>query len=173
MEKAGDIYLAGYKGWYSVRDEAFYAESETVRGADGVRLGPQGTPVEWTEEQTYFFRLSKYEKKLLKLYEQNPDFILPPERRNEIVSFVKGGLRPLDLPHDARLGHPRSRRAGTYYLCLGRCADELHHRRGIPQGPVEGLEGAGPPRFMSSARTLRASTRCTGPLSDVRENSLA
>ena len=97
MEKAGDIYLAGYQGWYSVRDEAFYAESETVLGANGIRLGPQGTPVEWTEEQTYFFRLSKYEKKLLKLYEENPDFILPPERRNEIVSFVKGGLQDLSI----------------------------------------------------------------------------
>ncbi len=97
MEKAGDIYLAGYKGWYSVRDEAFYAESETVLGANGIRLSPQGTPVEWTEEQTYFFRLSKYEKKLLRLYEENPEFILPPERRNEIVSFVKGGLQDLSI----------------------------------------------------------------------------
>lgn len=97
MEKAGDIYLAGYQGWYSVRDEAFYAESETVLGANGVRLGPQGTPVEWTEEQTYFFRLSKYEKKLLKLYEDQPDFILPPERRNEVVNFVKGGLQDLSI----------------------------------------------------------------------------
>jgi methionyl-tRNA synthetase len=97
MEKAGDIYLAGYRGWYSVRDEAFYAEGETVLGANGIRLGPQGTPVEWTEEQTYFFRLSKYEKKLLKHYEENPDFILPPERRNEIVSFVKGGLQDLSI----------------------------------------------------------------------------
>ncbi|MGA9763971.1 MAG: methionine--tRNA ligase [Rhodomicrobium sp.] len=97
MEKAGDIYLAGYQGWYSVRDEAFYAESETVLGANGVRLGPQGTPVEWTEEQTYFFRLSKYEKKLLKLYEEKPGFLLPAERRNEIVSFVKGGLQDLSI----------------------------------------------------------------------------
>lgn len=97
MEKAGDFYLAGYQGWYSVRDEAYYAESETVLSANGVRLGPQGTPVEWTEEQTYFFRLSKYEKKLLKLYEENPDFILPPERRNEIVSFVKRGLQDLSI----------------------------------------------------------------------------
>jgi methionyl-tRNA synthetase len=97
MEKAGDIYLAGYKGWYSVRDEAYYAENETVLGANGVRLGPQGTPVEWTEEQTYFFRLSKYQDKLLKLYEQNPDFLLPPERRNEIVSFVKRGLQDLSI----------------------------------------------------------------------------
>ena len=97
MEKAGDIYLAGYQGWYSVRDEAFYAESETVLGGNGVRLGPQGTPVEWTEEQTYFFRLSKYQKKLLKLYEENPDFILPPERRNEVVNFVKSGLQDLSI----------------------------------------------------------------------------
>ena len=97
MEKAGDIYLAGYQGWYSVRDEAYYAESETVLGANNVRLGPQGTPVEWTEEQTYFFRLSKYEKKLLKLYEEKPGFLLPAERRNEIVSFVKGGLQDLSI----------------------------------------------------------------------------
>jgi len=97
MEKAGDIYLSGYQGWYSVRDEAFYAESETVLGGNGVRLGPQGTPVEWTEEQTYFFRLSKYEKKLLKFYEENPGFIMPPERRNEVVSFVKGGLQDLSI----------------------------------------------------------------------------
>jgi methionyl-tRNA synthetase len=97
MEKAGDIYLDSYQGWYSVRDEAFYAESETALGANGVRLGPQGTPVEWTEEQTYFFRLSKYQKKLLKLYEDNPGFILPAERRNEIVSFVKGGLQDLSI----------------------------------------------------------------------------
>jgi methionyl-tRNA synthetase len=97
MEKAGDIYLDGYRGWYSVRDEAFYAESETVLGANGVRLGPQGTPVEWTEEQTYFFRLSKYQKKLLKLYEEHPDFILPAERRNEIVNFVKDGLQDLSI----------------------------------------------------------------------------
>ena len=97
MEKAGDIYLDGYQGWYSVRDEAFYAESETVLGANGVRLGPQGTPVEWTEEQTYFFRLSKYQDKLLKLYEDNPGFILPLERRNEVVSFVKRGLQDLSI----------------------------------------------------------------------------
>ncbi len=97
MEKAGDIYLGGYQGWYSVRDEAFYAESETVLGANNIRLGPQGTPVEWTEEQTYFFRLSKYEKKLLKLYEEKPEFLLPAERRNEIVSFVKGGLQDLSI----------------------------------------------------------------------------
>jgi len=93
----GDIYLDGYAGWYSVRDEAFYAESETTVGSDGIRIGPQGTPVEWTEEQTYFFRLSKYQDRLLELYESDPDFILPPERRNEVVSFVKGGLQDLSV----------------------------------------------------------------------------
>jgi methionyl-tRNA synthetase len=97
MEKVGDIYLSNYAGWYSVRDEAFYAEDETQVNEEGVRVGPLGTPVEWTEEATYFFRLSDYEGKLLAFYEANPDFILPPERRNEIVSFVKGGLQDLSI----------------------------------------------------------------------------
>jgi methionyl-tRNA synthetase len=97
MEKNGDIFLKAYAGWYSVRDEAFYNETETTVGDDGVRRGPQGTPVEWTEEETYFFRLSSYQDKLLAHYEANPDFILPPERRNEIVSFVKGGLEDLSI----------------------------------------------------------------------------
>jgi methionyl-tRNA synthetase len=97
MEKAGDIFLKNYGGWYSVRDEAYYNESETAVGDDDVRRGPQGTPVEWTEEETYFFKLSDYEDRLLKHYEQNPDFILPPERRNEVVSFVKGGLEDLSI----------------------------------------------------------------------------
>jgi methionyl-tRNA synthetase len=97
MADAGDIYLDSYAGWYSVRDEAFYAEDETRVREDGVRVGAQDTPVEWTEEQTYFFRLSAYQEKLLTHYEANPDFILPPERRNEIVSFVKSGLRDLSI----------------------------------------------------------------------------
>jgi len=97
MEAAGDIYLAGYAGWYSVRDEAFYAEGETTVRPDGVRIGPQGTPVEWTEEQTYFFRLAKYQERLLAHYDQNPDFILPPERRNEVVNFVRQGLEDLSI----------------------------------------------------------------------------
>jgi len=97
MEKAGDIFLKPYAGWYSVRDEAFYAEPETTVGDDGVRRGPQGTPVTWTEEETYFFRLSAYQDRLLKHYEACPDFILPKERRNEVVSFVKGGLEDLSI----------------------------------------------------------------------------
>ncbi|MEZ5853546.1 MAG: methionine--tRNA ligase [Hyphomicrobiaceae bacterium] len=97
MEAAGDIFVKPYAGWYSVRDEAFYAEGETRVGDDGVRIGPQGSPVEWTEEETYFFRLSAYQDKLLAHYEANPDFILPPERRNEVVSFVRGGLEDLSI----------------------------------------------------------------------------
>jgi methionyl-tRNA synthetase len=93
----GDIFLKKYAGWYSVRDEAFYTEKETTLGPDGVRLGGQGTPVEWFEEETYFFRLSAYQDKLLAHYEANPDFILPRERRNEVVSFVKGGLEDLSI----------------------------------------------------------------------------
>jgi len=97
MEKAGDIYLDTYAGWYSVRDEAFYDESETQLDANGVRLGPQGTPVEWTEERTYFFCLSAYQDRLLEHYEANPGFIGPETRRNEIVSFVKSGLQDLSI----------------------------------------------------------------------------
>ncbi len=99
MQRAqnGDIFLKKYAGWYSVRDEAFYAEKETTLGPDGVRLGPQGTPVEWFEEDTFFFRLSAYQDKLLAHYEEHPDFILPPERRNEVISFVKGGLEDLSV----------------------------------------------------------------------------
>jgi methionyl-tRNA synthetase len=80
-----------------VRDEAFYGESETTVGDDGIRRGPQGSPVEWTEEDTFFFRLSAYQDKLLEHYEKNPEFILPLERRNEVVSFVKGGLEDLSV----------------------------------------------------------------------------
>ena len=93
----GDIYPSTYAGWYSVRDEAFYDEAETKVGPDGVRVGGQGTPVEWVEEESYSFRLSAYQDKLLALYEANPDFIVPASRRNEIVSFVKGGLTDLSL----------------------------------------------------------------------------
>ena len=97
MAANGDIYLDSYAGWYSVRDEAYYAEDETTLGEDKVRRGPQGTPVEWVEEKSYFFRLSAYQDRLLALYEAQPDFIGPDTRRNEVVSFVKGGLRDLSV----------------------------------------------------------------------------
>src|SRR6201996_5868541 len=97
MQDNGDIYIDAYSGWYSVRDEAYYAEEETTVGEDNVRRGGQGTPVEWVEEKSYFFRLSAYQDKLLALYESQPDFIGPDSRRNEVVSFVRGGLKDLSI----------------------------------------------------------------------------
>jgi len=97
MERSGDIYLGKYEGWYSVRQEGYFDESETAVGPDGVRREPLGSPVEWTVEETFFFRLSAYQERLLAHYEANPDFILPPERRNEVISFVKGGLDDLSI----------------------------------------------------------------------------
>lgn len=97
MEAAGDLYLDRYEGWYSVRDEAFYDESELVEGEGGEKLSPQGTPVEWTAEETWFFRLSNYQDRLLALYRDNPDFIRPDSRRNEVLRFVEGGLKDLSV----------------------------------------------------------------------------
>ena len=97
MEANGDLYLDRYEGWYSVRDEAFYDEGELSAGEGGEKLSPQGTPVEWTKEETWFFRLSKYQDRLLALYRDNPDFIRPEGRRNEVVRFVEGGLKDLSV----------------------------------------------------------------------------
>src|SRR6202171_6279748 len=98
MEKNGDIYLDKYAGWYSVRDEAYYAEDETHVNEHGVRVATKtGTPVEWVEEESYFFRLSAYQQKLLDLFADVPDFVLPKERLNEVASFVKGGLQDLSI----------------------------------------------------------------------------
>lgn len=98
MNAAGDIYLDAYSGWYSVRDERFFTENETTLREDGVRIATEtGAPVTWTEEQTYFFRLSAYTERLLAHYEAHPEFIGPDARRNEIVSFVSGGLRDLSI----------------------------------------------------------------------------
>ncbi len=98
MEKNGDIYLSKYAGWYSVRDEAYYAEDETHLNEHKVRLATKtGTPVEWVEEESYFFKLSAYQQKLLDLYERDPQYVLPKERLNEVASFVKGGLQDLSI----------------------------------------------------------------------------
>ena len=97
MEANGDLYLDRYEGWYSVRDEAYYDESELVAGEGGAKLSPQGTPVEWTVEESWFFRLSNYADKLLALYHDHPQFIQPDSRRNEVLRFVEGGLRDLSV----------------------------------------------------------------------------
>ena len=97
MQANGDIYLDKYAGWYSVRDEAYYDESETRIDDKGQRVGLQGTPVEWVEEESYFFRLSAYQDKLLALYANDPNYVLPKERLNEVASFVRGGLKDLSI----------------------------------------------------------------------------
>ena len=97
MAAKGDIYLSKYSGWYSVRDEAYYAEDETEVREDRRFAVKTGTPVEWVEEESYFFKLSAYAEPLLRHYEQYPDFITPEHYRNEIVAFVKRGLNDLSV----------------------------------------------------------------------------
>ena len=97
MAERGDIYLGRYEGWYSVRDEAYYDEDELTTGEDGGKRSPQGTPVEWTVEESWFFRLSAYQERLLEHYRANPDFIRPEARRNEVLRFVEGGLSDLSI----------------------------------------------------------------------------
>jgi methionyl-tRNA synthetase len=97
MAAQGDIYLSKYAGWYSVRDEAYYDEGELTENAEGRKFAPTGTPVEWVEEESYFFRLSAYADRLLAHYEANPDFVTPEKYRNEIVAFVKRGLKDLSI----------------------------------------------------------------------------
>ncbi len=96
MEEAGDLYLDRYEGWYSVRDEAYYDESELVEGEGGNKLSPQGTPVEWTVEESWFFRLSKYQEPLLE-WLRTPGHVEPVSRRNEMIAFVEQGLRDLSV----------------------------------------------------------------------------
>jgi len=121
MERAGDIYLDKYAGWYSVRQEAYFDAGETTLDADGVRREPLGSPVEWTEEETYFFRLSAFADRLLEHYQTHPDFILPPERRNEVVSFVKGGLTDLSISRTSldwgiKVPTPADKRHGSEHV---------------------------------------------------------
>jgi methionyl-tRNA synthetase len=101
MAAKGDLYLGRYEGWYSVRDEAYYDDTELVAAEDAqgqpVRLSPQGTPVEWTVEESWFFRLSAYAQPLLDLYASNPEFVQPMRRLNEMRSFVAGGLSDLSV----------------------------------------------------------------------------
>jgi len=94
---AGAIYLDKYSGWYAVRDEAYYTEDELQDGPGGKKIAPSGAECEWVEEESYFFKLSDWGDKLLAFYDAHPDFILPQSRRNEVISFVKGGLRDLSV----------------------------------------------------------------------------
>ena len=97
MSANGDIYLSKYSGWYSVRDEAYFEESELSAGPEGTKLAPSGAPVTWVEEESYFFKLSAYADRLLAHYEANPDFVTPEKYRNEIAAFVTRGLTDLSI----------------------------------------------------------------------------
>ena len=97
LNENGDIYLDKYEGWYSISDETFYNEKDLLEQNDGSYKTITGGPVEWIEEESYFFKLSSYSEKLLRLYDENPDFILPKSRRNEVISFVKSGLKDLSV----------------------------------------------------------------------------
>ena len=101
LEANGQIRIGKYAGWYAVRDEAFYDESELTKGPAGEKLAPSGAPVEWVEEESYFFPLSEWQQPLLDFYDANPDFIGPKSRFNEIYSFVKGGLNDLSISRTA------------------------------------------------------------------------
>ncbi len=97
MAEAGDIFLSKYPGWYSVRDEAFFDEEELSEGPDGQYLAPSGAPVEWIEEESYYFKLSAYQDRLLAHYRAHPEFVVPEAYRNEIVAFVERGLTDLSI----------------------------------------------------------------------------
>ncbi len=97
LQAAGHIYLGGYEGWYAVRDEAFYDEAELTVRPDGTKLAPTGAPVEWVTEPSYFFRMSAFRDRLVAHIETNPDFIGPAARRNEVLSFLRGGLNDLSI----------------------------------------------------------------------------
>ena len=97
MLEKGDIYLGTYQGWYSVRDEAYFGEDELTDGPGEKKRAPTGAECEWVQEESYFFRLSEYQEKLLDHYEKNPDFIMPSGKRSEVIAFVKDGLRDLSI----------------------------------------------------------------------------
>ena len=101
LEKSDNIYLSKYSGWYSVSDEAYYNEDEIIDN-NGIKVATiSNSTVEWIEEESYFFRLSNWQESLLKYYEDNPDFVSPKSRKNEVISFVKSGLKDLSISRKA------------------------------------------------------------------------
>ena len=129
MAANGDIYLSKYSGWYSVRDEAYFDESELTDGPDGEKLAPSGAPVEWVEEESYFFRLSAIRRQTARALRRasrlrHAGKISERDRRLREARFV----RSLDQPRDVEMGRAGSRRPEARDVCLGRRADQLHHR---------------------------------------------
>ena len=163
MQARGDIYLSKYAGWYSVRDEAYYDESELTKTPDGAWQAPTGTPVEWVEEESYFFRLSAYQDRLLEHYAQHPAFIGPETRRNEIVSFVRGGLQDLSISRTTfDWGLPVPGRSEARDVCLDRRPQQLRHRPAASPTRRRSAGATGRPMSTSSARTSCASIRSIG-----------
>ena len=162
LQETGDIYLGSYAGWYAVRDEAFYDESELTTRADGVRVGPSGAPVEWVVEPSYFFKLSAWQDRLLAFYEANPDFIAPASRRNEVLGFVRGGLNDVSVSRTSfKWGVPvPSDPDHVMYVWL----DALTNYLSAIGWPGEGARpwGSGRPTCTWSARTSCGSMRSTG-----------
>ena len=97
LSKKDQIYLSKYSGWYSISDEAYYSNDEIIEDDGSKKAKVSGSSVEWMEEESYFFKLSSYENKLLDYYNKNPDFIQPESRKNEVISFVKQGLKDLSI----------------------------------------------------------------------------
>ncbi len=165
-EKNGDIYLDNYAGWYSVRQEAYFDEAETTVGDDGIRREPLGSPVEWVEEETYFFRLSAYQDKLLALYADVPDFVLPRERLNEVVSFVKGGLKDLSVSRttfDWGIKVPDAP-SHVMYVWMDALTNYIT-ASAIPMSKAMNSSVTGRPICTLPVRISCVSTRCTGPRS--------
>ncbi len=121
LEMNDDIYLSKYSGWYSVSDEAFYSEEEISEKNNIKICTASGSPVEWIEEESYFFRLSKWQEKLLEYYKLNPDFISPKSRKNEVISFVQSGLKDLSISRKAFSWGIKFQIILTCYLCLVGC----------------------------------------------------
>ena len=119
LEKKNEIYLSKYSGWYSVSDEAFYSEEE-IDTKDSIKISKiSGSQVEWVEEESFFFKLSKWQEPLLKFYNENPDFILPESRKNEVISFVKSGLKDLLLT-DRSFNPLLTKLITSFFLVLGK-----------------------------------------------------
>jgi methionyl-tRNA synthetase len=125
MQVAGDIYLGKYSGWYSVRDEAYYDESELKEAADGRKLSPQGTPVEWVEEESYFFKLSSYRERLLAYYDAHA-FIGPDTRAKRLRASCAAASRICRFRARPSIGHPR-KRPEAHHVCVW-CAHQLSDR---------------------------------------------
>ena len=163
-----DIYLGKYDGWYSVRQEGYFDENETTLGDDGVRREPLGSPVVWVEEESYFFKLSEYQDRLLEYYEAHPEFVGPDSRRNEVISFVKSGLRDVSIsrttfdwgvsvPGDEKhvmyvwidaltnyltgIRMAQSRQSGALLAC--RCPHNWQRHHSFPRGLLAGVSYGG------------------------------